>query len=724
MLLSVNSQLLVPEGDRTELARIAGTNSEQALRARIVLERAHAPSDRATAQALGVDARTVARWRRCYAERGLSGLTHQANPTPADAAGKHESALLTPLVNVPGDGAAWTSRTVAARVGLSQSTVSRVWREAAFVPPPAGTLVADPWFCGRARCLAGIYAVPSQGGGGEWYRAVAFYVDQRPPLSRHRAREAALVASESDRRDMVDDALTVCTAFDQRPADAATARERSVSWRGFVAELVAHRPEGTHVWIMANQPLSPTDAAWAGERPVEQRTLPTTRAWVALALRSLAATGLVHTARGLPNPLPRAATQVQAQQHTPGPEVCWIAPIGSAHAAIETLRQRRPRRPRRAVSQPPVPELSRAMHRLRTRRLGHADTDQPMYELLTQLRARAVDERVDATDCADALAVLADLHTTRDAMEHALIGYCREMWAPPWDIATRVGVSTLHAVGQRYRRLAKPHRPRATHAPRPQAVAPLDEQGRPRNLTRKLLTELHQRWVGDLVDDEARIEALPGTEDLFGSLVHILHRDRPVLHSADPEGLSPIQRRQADGLAGLALVDELHRQLQWERLCWYRLAEQTGLTLARTGAPFGRTPSAVIKDRHRLAHRFTEPDTPEAHPARRRYWDGRAEAIHDILTALYQYREDFADDEEILFWIEELDHTIEQTGRASNGLFHGFVTELAEPRPCDSCTTPRAPVIQNDRGDAQCATCAGRHHLADLVDQASALAVE
>src|SRR5699024_4295393 len=52
--------------------------------------------------------------------------------------------------------------------------------------------------------------------------------------------------------------------------------------------------------------------------------------------------------------------------------------------------------------------------------------------------------------------------------------------------------------------------------------------------------------------------------------------------------------------------------------------------------------------------------------------------------ALYEYRDDFADDEELLFWIDELDHT----GRVSGGLFLGFVTELAEPRLCDSCTSP------------------------------------
>lgn len=347
----------------------------------------------------------------------------------------------------------------------------------------------------------------------------------------------------------------MCTALDE-PAESPTVGEAAVGWRVFVTHLVQRCPDQCRVWLMTSVRPTGVEAAWLSQLPVSLRTMPSTRAWAVVAVRSLAATTLTGTVRELPSRLGQVAGQLQTQPPTRHGERNWILTAEAARASMAALRRRRARHQQPRASWPEPLELSHALHRLRTRQQGHMDTEQPAYELLTQLRAWAVDEQVDATDCADVLAVLADLSTTRDRFEGALIGYCREVWTAPRDIADQLGLRTLHALGQRARRLAAPHRASGSHAPTPR-----DAHEPPHQRTRELLDELQQRWTAGLVDDEARMETLPGTGDVYRSLAYILDRDRPVLPATDPGMPSPLQRRQADGLAGLTLAGELHYQL-------------------------------------------------------------------------------------------------------------------------------------------------------------------
>lgn len=708
--------VVLADNERAVLADLAsGADRASATRARVILARARLASDRAVAVELGLDPRTVATWRRRFAQQGMAALTGEGETTRSHEGGPSEQALLTPLEESPPGGERWTTRTVAEQAGLSQSMVSRVWRAAGFRPPPAEVLVADPWCAGMIRCVAGVYTAPASDASRPGYRAVAFYVDDAPSTTRRRSREVALPVAAADRRDVFDAATAVCTALDQ-PGETPTVGEAAVGWRVFVSQLAQRCPDQCRVWLMTSVRPTGVEAAWLRQQPVTLRTMSSIRAWTAIAVRSLAATTLTGTVRDLPSRLGQVASQLQTQPPTQDGERNWILTAEAARASLTALRRRRARQQQPRTSRPAPLELSHALHRLRTRRQGHIDTEQPAYELLTQLRVRAVDEQVDATDCADALAVLTDLATTRDRLEAALIGYCREVWTPPRDIAHQLGLRTLHAVGQRARRLTTPHRARASHAPTPR-----DAHEPPGRRTRELLDELHQRWTADLVDDEARIETLPGTGDVYGSLAYILARDRPVLAATDPGMPSPLQRRQADGLAGLTLAGELHHQLHWERYCWYQLAEQTGLPIARRAAALGRSPSAVLRDRYRLQRRYSQPDTAETPPTHHHHWNQHAEAIRDAIAALQQHRSELASDEDAVFWLEELEYTMNHHGRPAVGLFLGFISELAEPHECEHCDAPRPPVLPTDHGTRRCARCTGRHQLAEIVEHASAV---
>ncbi|WP_017570414.1 helix-turn-helix domain-containing protein [Nocardiopsis halotolerans] len=104
-----------------------------ALRARIVLSCDRTVADRVpvsqsqVARELGVSAATVRKWRRRFTERRLEGLTDAPRPGRPRALTKER---LTTVIteSVDAGGAHLSTRAVAARAGVSQSTACRVVR--------------------------------------------------------------------------------------------------------------------------------------------------------------------------------------------------------------------------------------------------------------------------------------------------------------------------------------------------------------------------------------------------------------------------------------------------------------------------------------------------------------------------------------------------------------------------------------------------------------------
>jgi transposase len=85
---------------------------------------------------VGVARTTVRTWRNRFAEQRLDGLLDEPRPgrprTVSDA--QVETLITATLETRPKDATHWSTRSMAAHLGMSQSTVSRVWR--AFGPAP------------------------------------------------------------------------------------------------------------------------------------------------------------------------------------------------------------------------------------------------------------------------------------------------------------------------------------------------------------------------------------------------------------------------------------------------------------------------------------------------------------------------------------------------------------------------------------------------------------
>jgi transposase len=100
-----------------------------AVRARIVLSCQAGCSNRESAKRLQVTAQTVGKWRARFVAKGVQGLADQprsgAPRSISDAV--VEAVLAKTLHEKPPDAARWSSRRLAAALGVSQRTVLRIW---------------------------------------------------------------------------------------------------------------------------------------------------------------------------------------------------------------------------------------------------------------------------------------------------------------------------------------------------------------------------------------------------------------------------------------------------------------------------------------------------------------------------------------------------------------------------------------------------------------------
>src|SRR5262245_9381068 len=169
----------VPPRDREVLAswvRSTSIRAGLAQRARIVLLAADGVGTNDIVRRTGASKPTVISWKRRYAAEGVGGLADRRRPgkprTTDDVA-----VVLATLEPPPRRLGVthWSSRLLAAELGLSNVKVAKVWREWGLKPWRAERFkcAADPHLEARVRDVAGLYLNPPD-------KAVVLCVDEKP----------------------------------------------------------------------------------------------------------------------------------------------------------------------------------------------------------------------------------------------------------------------------------------------------------------------------------------------------------------------------------------------------------------------------------------------------------------------------------------------------------------------------------------------------------------
>jgi transposase len=171
----------LPDSDRAELSRWLRAPSMPAglaQRARIVLLAADGAGTNEIVTRTGVSKPTVIAWKKRYAAEGIGGL--EDRPKPGRPAQVDEVAVILATLEPPPERLGvthWSSRLLAAELGISNVWVARIWRKWGLQPWRRQTFKfsTDPQLEAKVRDVAGLYLNPPE-------KAVVLSVDEKSQI--------------------------------------------------------------------------------------------------------------------------------------------------------------------------------------------------------------------------------------------------------------------------------------------------------------------------------------------------------------------------------------------------------------------------------------------------------------------------------------------------------------------------------------------------------------
>jgi transposase len=176
--MPLNAVVELPDSDRAELARWLRSPTMPAglaQRARVVLLAADGTGTNEIVTRTGLSKPTVIAWKKRYAAEGLGGL--EDRPKPGRPPQVDEVAVvLATLEPPPGKLGVthWSSRLLAAQLGISNVWVARIWRKWGLQPwrRESFKFSADPQLEAKVRDVVGLYLNPPD-------NAVVLCVDEK-----------------------------------------------------------------------------------------------------------------------------------------------------------------------------------------------------------------------------------------------------------------------------------------------------------------------------------------------------------------------------------------------------------------------------------------------------------------------------------------------------------------------------------------------------------------
>jgi transposase len=265
-----------------------------ALRCRIVLACADGGSNVVVARRLGVHRDTVGRWRSRFVAQRLDGLHDEPRPgAPRSISDEDvERVIVKTLEETPPDATHWSTRSMAAAAGMSQSAVSRIWRAFGLKPHLLDTfkLSPDPLFIDKVRDIVGLYLNPPDA-------AVVLCVDEKSQIQAldRTAPVLPLLPGTPERRshDYVRNGTTnlyaaLDVASGQVIADL-TPRHRAEEFRRFLNLIDKHVPEHLAVHVIVDNNAThktPSIQRWLLRHPrFTLHFTPTYASWLNLVER-------------------------------------------------------------------------------------------------------------------------------------------------------------------------------------------------------------------------------------------------------------------------------------------------------------------------------------------------------------------------------------------------------------------------------------------------------
>ena len=181
--MRVAVEIVLSDGEVTELSKLSKSRSTSvrlAERSRIVLLAGMGMTNGAIGEALSISRQKAGRWRQRYAERGLEGISRDAprpGRKPKISSGKVARVIRLTTQQTPDNATHWSQRLMAEKVGISMSSVGRIWKSHGLKPHRVSTfkLSNDTAFAEKLEAIVGLYLSPPE-------NAIVFSCDEKSQI--------------------------------------------------------------------------------------------------------------------------------------------------------------------------------------------------------------------------------------------------------------------------------------------------------------------------------------------------------------------------------------------------------------------------------------------------------------------------------------------------------------------------------------------------------------
>ena len=286
------TELTVSAEERVVLERYVrrGTTAQHlALRSRIVLRCADGLDNKAVAEQLHTSTPTVGKWRKRFVRDRLDGLLDEPRPgvprTITDD--KVEAVIVETLQSLPKGATHWSTRQMAKKVGLSQSSIGRIWRAFGLQPHLTKTfhLSKDPLLVEKVRDIVGLYMSPPE-------NAIVLCVDEKSqiqaldrtqPVLPLRPGQAEKRTPDYERHGTTTLFAALCVLTGKVIGECYP-RHRAIEFRKFLDEVDANVPPDIDVHIVLDNYAThktPLIKRWLVKRPrYHLHFTPTHGSWI------------------------------------------------------------------------------------------------------------------------------------------------------------------------------------------------------------------------------------------------------------------------------------------------------------------------------------------------------------------------------------------------------------------------------------------------------------
>ena len=280
------------ESDLTRMARSRTVSVRLAQRARIVLLAALGMQNKDIANALGVGRVQVGRWRDRFSEAGLPGI-EQDLPRGAPPV-KVDVARLVELTTQSKPEAAthWSTRTMAALLKVSPSTVMRHWQANGLKPHLVrGFKVSrDPKFVEKLEDIVGLYMSPPE-------HALVLCCDEKSQVQALDRTQPGLPMKKGRAQTMTHDykrngtttLFAALNVLDGTVIGQCQQRHTHAEWLKFLRKIDRETPKGKTLHLIADNYAThkhPAVQEWLAKHPrFNMHFTPTSASWLNMVER-------------------------------------------------------------------------------------------------------------------------------------------------------------------------------------------------------------------------------------------------------------------------------------------------------------------------------------------------------------------------------------------------------------------------------------------------------